>query len=321
METRAKRKITDHLAYWGILFFIVAQVLTLTIVSRSTGFLEAHEIYIPPQSSPESFSFWPELPPATPTPGAPAPAPFWTALGPILIYFFSVVIVLGIVLFLVPIGLLRHILKAIFAALFSWGVFIALAFWIPVTIAVIIALVVGLSWFLAPRVWLHNLVLIIAMVSVGAVFGRMISPWTAMLLLSVLAVYDFFAVRFGYMVWLAEKLSESNTLPAFYIPRLMSEWKANLKENAVARMIKEKSGEKSLSILGGGDIAFPVILVSSVYFAYGLNNAVLVAAFSLFGLIGAYCIQAVFLKGKPTPALPSIAILSLIAVLIVKQMS
>ena len=60
--------------------------------------------------------------------------------------------------------------------------------------------------------------MIFAMVSVGAVFGRMISPWTAMILLLALAVDDLFAVRFGYMLWLSKKLSESNTLPAFFSP-------------------------------------------------------------------------------------------------------
>jgi len=122
-----------------------------------------------------------------------------------------------------------------------------------------------------------------------------------MVLLLVLAVYDFFAVRFGYMIWLAKKLSESNALPAFFIPRFMSQWKASLKENVVARLAQEKPGEKDFSILGGGDIAFPLLLVSSVFFAYGLTNAIFVAGFSFVGLIGAYWIQAVLSKENPCP--------------------
>ena len=304
--------------YWSTLFFIVAQILTLCIVSRENGFLQTNHIYIPPQPSPGMVSLWPQPPPATPTPGAEAPAPFWTSLGPILIYFFAMVIVLGIALLLIPMSVLRYVLRIIFAFLFAWGIFIALVFWIPITIAVIVSVAVGLTWFFVPRVWLHNVVMILAMVSVGAVFGRLISPWTAMILLLVLSVYDFFAVRFGYMVWLAKKLSESNTLPAFFIPRFMAEWKASLKENVVAKLVKEKPSERDFSILGGGDIAFPLLLVSSVYFAYGLTDAILVAVFSFVGLIGAYWIQAIFLKGKPMPALAPIAVLSLIGILIVR---
>jgi presenilin-like A22 family membrane protease len=315
---KMKRKMRFNPVYWSMLFFIIAQVLTFCIISRENAFLQTNHIYIPPQPSPGTVSLWPQPSPATPTPGAEAPAPFWTSLGPILIYFFSVVIVLGIVLFLIPMSALRYVLKVIFAFLFAWGIFIAFVFWVPVTIAVIVSVAVGLAWFLVPRVWLHNVAMILAMASVGAIFGRMISPWTAMILLLVLAVYDFFAVRFGYMVWLAKKLSESNTLPAFLIPRFMSEWRATLKQNVVARLVEEKPSERDFSILGGGDIAFPLLLVSSVFFAYGLSSAILVAVFSFAGLVGAYGIQAVFLKGRPMPALPPIAVLSLIGILIIR---
>jgi hypothetical protein len=43
----------------------------------------------------------------------------------------------------------------------------------------------------------------------------------------------------------------------------------------------------------------------------------IIAGFSLVGLIGAFVIQSLFLKGKPMPALPPIAISSLIGLLIV----
>jgi hypothetical protein len=75
--------------------------------------------------------------------------------------------------------------------------------------------------------------------------------------------------------------------------------------------------DRKYSILGGGDIGFPLLLSSSVYFTYGLNNALLVAMFSLFGLVSAYWIQTTFIKGKPMPALPPIAVLSLVGLLIV----
>ena len=305
-------------AYWAILIFITAQIVTFSIVSRMDSFLETNEIYIPPQSSPETISFWPQPPPATTTPGAEAPAPFWTSLGPIIIYIFSVVIVLGIVLYVIPIPALKKALRIVFSFLFAWGVFIALVFWLPVAIAVIISAIVGLAWLLAPRIWLHNIAMLLAMASLGAVFGRMISPWTAMILLLIIAVYDFFAVRFGYMLWLATKLSESSTLPAFFIPRFVSEWKGSLKEKNITGLAEVKPAERDFSILGGGDIGFPILLVSSVYFAYGFTDAILVALFSLVGIIGAYWIQAVFLKGKPMPALPPIAALSLVGLLIVR---
>jgi len=70
--------------------------------------------------------------------------------------------------------------------------------------------------------------------------------------------------------------------------------------------------------LGGGDIAFPVLLVSSTYFGYGLPSALLIAGLTLVGLIGAYWIQAVFLKGRPMPALPPIAVMALAGILLLR---
>jgi presenilin-like A22 family membrane protease len=310
-----KRLARLNPVYWSIILFIIAQVITFSVITRENVFLEKNQIYLPPQPS-EVVSFWPET---TTTPsGTETQTPAYSSLGPILIYFLVVVAALGITLFFIPLSALRLVLRAMFAFLFGWAVFIILVFWLPFIPTVIISAAVGIAWFFLPRVWLHNLSMILAMVSVGAVFGRMISPWTAMILLLVLSIYDFLAVRFGYMIWMAKKLSDSNTLPAFFIPKSITEWKNNLKESAVTKMVEQDSAERKYSILGGGDIGFPLLLVSSVYFAQGFNKAVLVSGFALLGLIMAYVIQARFLKGKAMPALPPIAVLSLIGLAIVR---
>jgi presenilin-like A22 family membrane protease len=138
-----------------------------------------------------------------------------------------------------------------------------------------------------------------------------------MILLSVLAIYDFLAVRFGFMMWMAKKLSLSTTLPAFIIPYRQSDWAANLKKSDISNLTEQKAEERKYSILGGGDIGFPVLLAASVYFSRGVRDGIIVAAFSLVGLIGAYWIQATFQKGKAVPALPPIAIMSIIGLALV----
>ena len=300
--------------YWGIIIFIIAEALTLGVVAREDIFLEANNIYVPSQPS-QAVSLWPET--VMSPSGEVTQTPVYSSLGPILIYFFAVVIIMGVALFLIPISALKSVFRVLFAFLFSWGVFIILIFWLPLAVTIIISIAVGFTWFFVNKVWLHNLVMILAMVSLGAVFGRFISPWTSMILLLALAIYDLLAVRFGYMLWMVEKLGESNTLPAFVIPRRTSEWWSSLKQSGSTKLVEKEPSDSKYSILGGGDIAFPLLLASSVYFAHGFNNALLVAMFSLLGLIGAYWIQATFFKGKPVPALPPIAILSLIGILIV----
>ncbi len=64
-------------------------------------------------------------------------------------------------------------------------------------------------------------------------------------------------------------------------------------------------------------IGFPLLLMVSVFFGYGLGSSLIVAGSSLVGLVSAYLIQLFFLKGKPMPALPPISFWSLIGFLIV----
>lgn len=315
----AQSNATLKPAYWAAIFFIVAQALTFLTVAREATFLEANHISLPPQPPPESVTLWPA--PTTPsTPGAPQQPAAWSALGPVLIYFIAAVVVLGVTLFLVPVSALRSILRVLFALLFSWGLFIILVVWLPATAAGVVALGIGAAWFIIPRVWLHDFVMMSAMASVGAVFGRFLSPWTAMVLLLVLSVYDFVAVRFGYMMWMVRKLSNTSTLPVFAIPRFTSDWNKNLRPADLAQLEQEKPAERQYSILGGGDIGFPMLLVSSVYFAYGFMSALVISGFCLAGLISAYGIQSTLLNGKPIPALPPIAVMSVIGLLIVNRL-
>lgn len=271
----------------GSLIMIISQAITLLVVHQEKQFVEENQI----------------------------PSPQTTLEIP-LAYFFGAVVVLALVLFLIPLSKLKILLKALFTFLFSWGIFIVLALYIPFYAAVAVAVAAGVVWFLSPRVWLHNLLLMLSVASVGLIFGFIFSPWTAMGFLLVVAVYDVLSVRFGHMMWMAKKLTDSDVLPAFIIPVGKSNWNLNLRGQGFKKLFEDKA-EKEFSMLGGGDIGFPLVMTVSTYFNHGLNSAVIMAGFSLLGLIGAYWIQAVFLKGKPMPALPPISFATLIGFLLI----
>ena len=237
--------------------------------------------------------------------------------GPPLIYFFGLVVLLGVILFLIPISKLRLALRILFGLSFSWGTLILIWLFVPFPVAAAVAAGAGLGWLLKPQIWLHNLLLVLTLTSLGSVFGLIFSPWTVALIMSVIAVYDFLAVRFGYMQWMAQKLSESDTLPAFFIPKKIADWKSSLKGPALKRLFDDKV-EKEFSILGGGDIGFPLLLAVSVMFVSGIPRALVVAAFSLLGLVSAYLIHILYMKGKATPALPPIFLSSLVGLLVVR---
>lgn len=300
--------------YWSSLIFLMTQALTLLIAWRENPFLQQNNIYVPSQPT-EPITFWPG--PATNPSGGVVQTPVVSSLGPILIYFFTAIIVLGIILFIIPASTLRLILKALFAFLFGWGIFIVLVLWLPFYATVAVAVIMSLLWFFIARIWLHNIVMLLALVALGAVFGRFISPWTSMIMILVISLYDFLAVRFGYMLWMVKKISGATTPPAFIIPHHIAEWNSSTREPSVIGITETKTESRLYSIVGGGDIGFPTLLVSSIYFADGLFNAVIVALFSLIGLVGAYWIQSAFFKGKPVPALPPIAFTSLIGLALI----
>jgi presenilin-like A22 family membrane protease len=307
-----KRPVKLSTVYWGLLLFVVAQILILLVAPRIDPFLEENDIDIPTQPA-APISWWPGE--VTLPDGEVIDVPAHSALGPIVIYILAAAAVLGLALSKIPLTALKVILRLLFALLFSWGAFIATVFYVPLPLAITIAVAFGTFWFLIPLVWLHNLVLILAVSSIGAVFGRFIAPWTAMGIILALAIYDFLAVRFKFMLWMADRLSQINALPALIIPKNYSEWNFNLKKRE--RIIEVNPAAREYSILGGGDIAFPCLLTASVYFAQGLKPAAVIAVLGLLGLVSVYAIQARFLKGKPMPALPPIAAFTLVGLLII----
>lgn len=282
------KKILYAPVFWGCLLLILSQVITFVILPHEKTFVEVNQF---------------------PSPQAGLQFP--------LIYFFAAVVVLGLLLFLIPVSKLRLILTILFSFIYAWGIFILLSLFFPVYVSIPVGILIGIAWFFKPKVWLHNILLLISLVSVGLVFGYLLAPWTALLFLVIIAVYDFVSVKLGHMMWMAQKLSESDVLPAFVIPGNLHNWNLNLKKSGF-KILFETKGEKEYSILGGGDIGFPLLVTVSVFFVHGFTAAIIVSIFSIIGLIGAYVAQAFLFKGKPTPALPTIALASIIGFLLIR---
>jgi len=280
-----KSKLSPFL--WSGLTIVLGLALTLAVAPRQKEYVEVNEITPPTVSA-----------------------------GPGIAYFFGVVAVMALVLFIIPLSKLKLVFRLLFALMFAWGVFIMTFLTLPYPAAYPLAVIAGIAWLFWARVWLHNLVLLIALASAGSVFGSLFSPWAFLVLMLVIAVYDFLAVRFGFMVWMVDRLSQTVTLPAFIYPRKIGDWALSLKTVRVDELVEKPDSDREYSLLGGGDIGFPLMLASSVYFGHGLSDAVVVGALALVGLMSAFLIQLVWLKGRPMPALPPIAFFSLVGLLI-----
>lgn len=273
---------------WGAFIMAAALALTLYVAERQQVFVDEQNIASPDVS-----------------------------VAPVTLYFFGVVVVMAAILFFIPLRWLNWVFRGLFTLMYGWGFFIVGSLlpgpdWTGWPLAVIAAL----AWLFYPRVWLHNLVLLVTLSAAGSVFGFLFSPWTFMIFMLIIAVYDVAAVRFGFMVWMADKLSDTATLPAFIFPKKLRDWGLGLTVVRVGDLKDQKPEEREYSILGGGDIGFPLMLSVAVYFDIGTGAAWLVGLFAVLGLMAAYLIQTIWLKEKPMPALPPIAIMSLIGWLI-----
>lgn len=305
------KKLKYNPFIWSGILFLVSFGLMFLAVSREASFIHTNQIAVP------SFTGQSASAPGTQGLNNVSDAVTLSSTGVPILYFLLVAVLLGVILYFVPISKLWVFLKILFGFSFAWGTFVFFGFFLNGIIAGIIAAGMGITWFITPRIWLHNSLLILTLVCLGAVFGAIFSPWTVILVMLVIAIYDFLSVRFGYMQWMSKKLSESQTLPAFFIPAALTDWRIGLKGDTVKNLFEEK-GEKQFSILGGGDIFFPLWLASAVWFASGLKTSLLVAGFSLLGLIVAYIIHFFLLKGRATPALPSIFVASLCGLLLAR---
>ncbi len=239
------------------------------------------------------------------------------SLGPIVGYFFGVVIVMAVVLFFIPLSALRVVFRVLFSLMFAWGVLIVTGFTMPMALGISLAVIGGIAWLFWARVWLHDLLLLVTLSGASAVFGYLFSPLTFVIFMLIIAVYDVVAVRFGFMVWMADRMSDIDTLPAFIFPKSIRDWLLSLRTVRVGELTKQKAAEREYSILGGGDIGIPLMLSASVLYQTGLNSGIIVGAFAFVGLMGAYLVQLFWLKDKPVPALPPIALASLIGFLVV----
>ncbi len=199
--------------------------------------------------------------------------------------------------------------KGIFFLVIGFGNLFFFGLWLPDFLTFIVIAVLLVLLFKRPSLMLHNFALIFAIAGVGASLGTSFKPEMVVLLLLIFSVYDFIAVyKTKHMVRMAKEMLAHRAILGLIIPQKMSDLKAQPKEI--------ESGGRFL-ILGAGDFVFPLVLVVSLI-PQGIPSVLIVALFSLLGLLASFLI---FLSKKvrtPMPALPPIALFSIIGYLLTR---
>lgn len=164
-------------------------------------------------------------------------------------------------------------------------------------------------WLKRPTILNQDLCLILGMAGIGSILGLSLDPLMVALLLVFFSIYDFIAVyKTKHMIRMAKEMIESRAILAFLIPPDISGFRESLE--------KIEPGGRFL-ILGGGDVVFPLLFTASLV-SQGILDSLIVATFSLIGLFAGFYFFTTQKVRQPIPALPPIALFSIIGYLITK---
>ena len=147
------------------------------------------------------------------------------------------------------------------------------------------------------RIIFHDLAIMFGIAGIGAALGASITPLMATVFLALLAIYDIISVyRTRHMMVLAERMIDSGFIFGFLVPPTLRGFFMD-RDHAL--------DNRSVMILGSGDVGLPLILATSVV-GQSINTAFIVAGSALIGLL---LMHLLFLhQDKPSPmaALPPI---------------
>ncbi len=172
--------------------------------------------------------------------------------------------------------------------------------------ALVSVLILIWIWKKKPVILLHNLLISFSIAGVGAVVGNQLASEIIIIFFALFSVYDFVAVyKTKHMVKMASEMVKSKAIIGFIIPFSSSELLDDF----------GKKRKEKFMVLGGGDVAFPLFLISATAINYGLREAATVTAFACVGLFGSFILFKI--KKRAIPALPPIALACLLGYSIV----
>ncbi len=199
------------------------------------------------------------------------------------------------------------IFKTIFILVVFLGGALLLSVWLPDMTSLILMVILIFWWIKKPSVLSQDILIILGIAGTGSILGQSLTPEIVISILIIFSIYDFIAVyKTKHMVKMAKEMIESRAILGLVIPPNIFGFGERLE--------KIQPGGKFL-ILGGGDIVFPLLFVTSLI-PSGILNSLIVALFSLIGLFLGFWF---FMKQKvrqPIPALPPIAFFSILGYLI-----
>ncbi|MEM1535375.1 MAG: presenilin family intramembrane aspartyl protease [Candidatus Pacearchaeota archaeon] len=248
-----------------------------------------------------------------------------------LIASFFVALIMATVIFilLMKIGVVRFMRFWFFLVVFI-GLFISfslllidfiiakvkigsLYFSVAEIVAFFLAILLAFYKIYRNEVLVHNLTEIFIYPGIVTLFLPIVNLPIVIGLLLIISIYDFVAVfRTKHMQKMAKfMLKDVKVFSGLMLPYISKKEKERLERIRLKRKRKarELKIKVNLAVLGGGDIAFPMLLSAEALLSYGLLSSAFVIAFSTLAL---FFLLALGEKGKAYPAMPPLSVGGLI---------
>ena len=188
------------------------------------------------------------------------------------------------------------LIAVLIALLVSFSAFIR------IEIAILLALIFSLWKVFKPNIWVQNLTEIFIYGGIAVIFVPMLNLISVAILLILISIYDAYAVwKSKHMIKLAKSQAKAKIFAGLLIPyQLAKKQKKKVKKKTKTVKVKVRT-----AILGGGDIAFPLIFAGVILKEMGLWQSLIIPFFALAGL------SILFWKAKEKkfyPAMPFISV-------------
>lgn len=192
---------------------------------------------------------------------------------------------------------------------------------------IIITLAIALAaWkIFRPNLYIHNLTEVFIYGGIAAIFVPVMSIFAGVMMLLVISIYDMYAVwKSKHMMDMANFQNESHVFAGISIPYSLPKEKKDTKKIMALHPSKQVcTVEVKTAILGGGDIAFPLIFSGIVFNSLIIGGTAMQFAMLQILIITAACtfsLGALFYFAKKDrfyPAMPFISIGCFVGYLIV----
>ncbi len=170
----------------------------------------------------------------------------------------------------------------------------------PIFLAVLLAGFITFFKLFRPNIFAHNISEIFIYGGIATIFVPLLNLVSVTILLLLISLYDAIAVwKSKHMITLAKFQADSRAFSGLMIPYGAEVAKPKKRKKALLSF-----GTAKTAILGGGDIAFPLMFAGVVMKNYGLMTAFLIPVFVTIAL------ALLLLKGKEDRFYPAMPVLT-----------